>query len=194
MVTAPINLCDPLTGSALVLPLFSTRERVKAFTHRTSKQSVFDKATTTNFDEQTSTKDTFDVKTFGTGDKVIQFAAQRNPNVYWFSSPLQANSNSQRRFSQLSQPAEEINLTLDLKAFPLELADLIRVHDQISGNTIVTQIFEQSINLDSGLMNLKTRRYTKFFGPDESDPTKLWAFVDCAYVDADVDGNTYHVF
>lgn len=194
VINTPINTCDPAGDPNLVLPSFSTKNRILSYVYTTNNSSVFDKFLTTYFSPGTSTKNSFDIKTRGSGPKVLQFAASTNPVAYWFDSPGSAEANINRRFNQLSIPAEELNLEIDASAIDLELGDIITIHDAISDSEITVQIFEMSTNINNGQIRIKARRYELLYGPDAGDPTKLWAFVDCAFVDADSDGNTYHVF
>ena len=83
---------------------------------------------------------------------------------------------------------------MDVAGYNLELADLIDIHDSITGQTKTVQIFQTNNNMTNGDVKINARRYDLLYGPDVNDPTKLWAFVGCAFVDAGPDGETYHVF
>jgi len=193
-LNTPINLCDPTTSLNIVRPTFSTKDRLDTCVLTTKNSTRFDGVITTNFDPGQSTHKNFDVKTSGSGKKILQFSAARNPKVYWYDSTAGAQANIDRRFKQLNEPAQEYDLSMGVAGYNLELADLIDIHEAISDQTKTMQIFQTVNNMNNGDIKIQARRYGLLYGPDVNDPTKLWAFVGCSFVGSGPDGETYHVF
>ncbi len=193
-LNTPINLCDPSTSLNVVRPTFSTKDRLDTCVLTTNNSTRFDGVVSTNFDPGQSTHKNFDIKKVGSGKKILQFAAASNPRVYWYDSTAGAQANVDRRFKQLSEPAQEYGISMGVEGYNLELADLIDIHEKISDQTKTVQLFQTVNNMNNGDIKIQARRYGLLYGPDVNDPTKLWAFVGCAYVDAGPDGETYHVF
>jgi hypothetical protein len=169
---------------------FSTAGKIQDMTMEGSSLGLKDKIVVTNFDSSTSTKDNFDIKVEGTGDRTLQLSPPANPSAYFYNSGTAAEAIAQRLLSQIGNAIEMYNLKLDASGLPVELGDYIEIHDWKNNETLIAQIFNWTFQLATGATSLVARRYNELYGPDPTNVFKKWAFYDCAYYDNDQTGGS----
>jgi len=180
-----VNPCDAAQESTFLAGSFSTTDFLRSYNTEISNDGLRDKVINVNFDSGKSTRKQFDIKIRGTGTRVLQLGSTSKPFVYFYDSGIIADAVASRKLAQLSEPAEIMRVTVDSAGFPVELSDLIKLHDTISGTDVIVQVFEHGFDPNNFSTKIQGRRYSLLYGPDKDNPFKLWAFVDCAFVDND---------
>jgi len=159
---------------------YSIKDYIDSYSLDTTSDTKISQVQTANFDSSTSSKDSLEIRrqpsTSPSDGKVLQFGTASNPKAYWFNSGGWAQAVSSRYFNWFSNPIENIDLGLSKAGLPIEAFDLVKVHDEISGNTITLQVFDTRLNLNDFIVSVSGSRFEKLFGPDVDEPLKKWSF------------------
>jgi len=206
---SPLNNNPDCGGSIVTNLVYSTKNEISGFSVVTSSDNIKTKVLATNFDSSTSTKDSFDTKEKSRAlvgvevERILQFGTDENPPVYYYNSGNFVQGVVERYFNLMSIAFERFNLAIGKSGLLIEAGDLIDVHDELTDETLTVQVYETNNNLNNFDTKIGGNRFPIQFGPDASEPLKLWAFFDCAFFSDDgvvppngggPNGETYHFF
>jgi len=176
---SPINPYQyPLLNDQLV---FSTRDRLSQYVLTTNNDYKKNIVKAVNFDSTTSTRNELDIKTqenvaVGDIDRVITLGQVSNPIVYLYNSGTFAEALAQRYLLQFNEPQEVYSVDFGKAGHNVNVGDLVDIDDAVSDNKITCQVYNTMTDVKTADKSAKLRRYTQQFGPDESEPKKLWGF------------------
>lgn len=204
-----IDIIQPISDCAIISAFsqFSTKDYIDDFNVSTSSDTILNKVIVANFDSSFSTRDNFDIliqeeaPSGNEEERILQLSTLKDPKAYWYDSKNLANGTAARLLSRFVSPTKEYNLDVSKAAMPVELADFIKVNDEISGEDATIQVFDHRLSLTDFSVSITGNRFETLFGPDPDIPLKKWAFVGCAtYSDTDAPsgagdgGRSYHHF
>lgn len=159
---------------------FSTKDYIESFELETTSDTVVSQVRVSNFNTSVSSKDNLETKSQPSvspaNGKVLQLGTSSDPDAYWYNSSGWAQAIAGRFFNWLNNPIEKINISLGKAGFPVELFDLISVHDAISDKTITVQVFDTRLSLGNMNVSINGKRFENLFGPDVDEPLKKWSF------------------